>query len=67
LLYLAPRTAILGAVLLTGYLGGAVAAQVRVVAGWFNILFSRVARRHSLGRPPLRDHCLRELLPLHDR
>lgn len=29
-LYLVPRTAILGAVLLTGYLGGAVASQVRV-------------------------------------
>src|SRR6266852_4419558 len=30
LLYVIPRTAILGAVLLTGYLGGAVATQVRV-------------------------------------
>lgn len=29
-LYLIPRTAIVGAVLLTGYLGGAVATQVRV-------------------------------------
>ena len=38
-LYLVPRTSILGAVLLTGYLGGAVATQVRVSAGVFNILF----------------------------
>ena len=30
LLYVIPRTAILGAVLLTGYLGGAVASHVRV-------------------------------------
>lgn len=30
LLYLVPRTAVLGAVLLTGYLGGAVATHVRV-------------------------------------
>ena len=30
LLYLVPRTAVLGAILLTGYLGGAVATQVRV-------------------------------------
>lgn len=30
LLYLVPRTAVLGAVLLTGYLGGAVASHVRV-------------------------------------
>jgi hypothetical protein len=29
-LYLVPRTALLGAVLLTGYLGGAVASQMRV-------------------------------------
>jgi hypothetical protein len=29
-LYLVPRTAVLGALLLTGYLGGAVATQVRV-------------------------------------
>ena len=39
ILYLIPRTAILGAILLTGYLGGAVATHVRVSAGWFNILF----------------------------
>ncbi len=38
-LYLIPRTALLGAVLLTGYLGGAVASHVRVSAPWFNILF----------------------------
>src|SRR5262249_46822910 len=30
LLYVWPRTAVIGAVLLTGYLGGAVAAHVRV-------------------------------------
>lgn len=39
--YVIPRTAALGAVLLTGYLGGAVAAQVRVAsplfATWFPI------------------------------
>jgi hypothetical protein len=29
-LYLIPRTSVLGAILLTGYLGGAVATQVRV-------------------------------------
>jgi hypothetical protein len=31
-LYLIPRTAVLGAVLLTGYLGGAVSAQLRIEA-----------------------------------
>jgi DoxX-like family len=40
LLYIFPRTSILGAILLTGYLGGAVATQVRVSAGWFNVLFA---------------------------
>jgi hypothetical protein len=39
ILYLIPRTAILGAVLLTGYLGGAVATHVRVSAPLFNVLF----------------------------
>ena len=37
-LYLVPRTAVLGAVLLTGYLGGAIATHVRVE----NPLFSHV-------------------------
>ena len=34
-----PRTAILGAVLLTGYLGGAVAIQVRAVSALFPDVF----------------------------
>jgi hypothetical protein len=34
ILYLIPRTAVLGAILLTGYLGGAAATHVRVGAGW---------------------------------
>jgi hypothetical protein len=38
-LYVIPRTAIFGAVLLTGYLGGAVASQVRVSGPLFNIVF----------------------------
>jgi len=40
LLYLFPRTSILGAILLTGYLGGAVASQVRVQAPLFNVIFA---------------------------
>jgi hypothetical protein len=38
-LYVIRRTAVLGAVLLTGYLGGAVATHVRMGGPWFNILF----------------------------
>jgi hypothetical protein len=34
-LYAVPRTAFVGAILLTGYLGGAVATQVRVEDPWF--------------------------------
>ena len=34
-LYAIPRTSVLGAVLLTGYLGGATATQVRVSSPWF--------------------------------
>lgn len=40
LLYAIPRTAILGAILLTGYLGGAVSAHVRIMNPWAShILF----------------------------
>lgn len=40
LLYAVPRTAILGAILLTGYLGGAVSAHVRIMNPWpSHILF----------------------------
>ncbi len=38
-LYLVPRTSVLGAILLTGYLGGAVATHVRVGSPAFAILF----------------------------
>ena len=42
LLYLFPRTSIFGAILLTGYLGGAVASQVRVQAPLFNVIFASI-------------------------
>ena len=38
-IYLIPRTSILGAILLTGYLGGAVASNVRAGSGWFETIF----------------------------
>src|SRR5262249_8619782 len=37
ILYLIPRTAVIGAILLTGYLGGAVATHVRAGSGTFEI------------------------------
>ncbi|MDQ2775753.1 MAG: DoxX family protein [Acidobacteriota bacterium] len=39
LLYVIPRTAIIGAIFLTGYLGGAVASNVRAGTSLFNIVF----------------------------
>src|SRR5438067_11059632 len=37
--YVVPRTAVLGAILLTGYLGGAIASQVRISASPFSLSF----------------------------
>jgi hypothetical protein len=48
-LYLIPQCSVLGAILLTGYLGGAVATHVRVEGGVSDLLPGRV-RRASLGR-----------------
>jgi hypothetical protein len=42
LLYVFHRTSILGAILLTGYFGGAAASQFRIGAGWFNVSFALV-------------------------
>jgi DoxX-like family len=39
IIYLIPRPDVLGAILLTGYLGGAVATHVRVGEGWFSTAF----------------------------
>jgi len=62
ILYLIPRTAILGAVLFTGYLGGAVATYVRVSGPWFNILFPVVFGCFVWGGLYLRDKRLRSVL-----
>jgi hypothetical protein len=64
LLYLIPRTAVLGAVLLTGYLGGAVATNVRVGGPLFNIIFPVFFGAVLWGGVWFRDQRLRELLPL---
>ncbi len=63
ILYLVPRTAVLGAILLTGYLGGAVATHVRFYEGWFPILFPVVFGVLLWGGLCLRDDRLRALLP----
>jgi hypothetical protein len=62
-LYLIPRTAVLGAILLTGYLGGAVATHVRVGEGSFGIIFAVVFGMVVWLGIYLRDERLRELIP----
>lgn len=65
LLYIWPRTAILGAILLTGFLGGAVATHVRVGNPLFShILFPVYLGVFVWGGLYLRDRALRALIPL---
>ena len=61
ILYALPRTAFLGAILLTGYLGGATATQVRVESAWF--VFPVVLGILVWVALYLRDARLRELVP----
>jgi hypothetical protein len=62
LLYLFPRISILGAILLTGYLGGAIASQVRAEASWFNVVFAFVFACLVWGGLWLRDVRVRDFL-----
>lgn len=63
-LYFVPRTAVLGAILLTGYLGGAVATHVRLEEGAFNVLFPVFFGALLWGGLWMRDERIRELLPI---
>ena len=64
ILYLSPRTAVLGAILLAGYLGGAIAVSVRMGLGmggwWMPALFGVLL----WGALWLRDVRIRALVPL---
>ena len=63
-IYLLPRTAVLGAILLAGYLGGAVAVTVKMglgVAGWWMPLVFGILLWGGLW---LRDPRIRALIPL---
>ena len=64
--YLLPRTAPLGALLLTGYLGGAVATHVRLGSPPFSVLFPVILGALLWGGLALRDRRLRALLPPRD-
>ena len=66
-LYLVPRTSVLGAILLTGYLGGAVASHVRVGDPWFShALFPVYVGLLIWGGLYLRDQRLRALVPFRE-
>jgi hypothetical protein len=67
-LYLVPSTAVLGAVFLTGYLGGAVATHVRIGSPLpSHTLFPIYVALLAWGGLYLREVRLRELLPLRRR
>lgn len=64
-LYVVPRTSALGALLLTAYLGGAVATHVRIGNPLFShVLFPTYVAAFLWGGLILRDARLRVLLPL---
>ena len=62
ILYAIPRTAVLGAILLTGYLGGAIATHVRV--GGSDFLFAAAFGVVTWLGVYLRDARLRTLMPI---
>ena len=64
-LYLVPQTSVLGAILLTGYLGGAIATHLRVGSPIFShLLFGLYLGLMVWGGLYLRDPWLRTLIPL---
>lgn len=65
LLHLVPRTSFLGALLITAYLGGAVASKVRVGAPVFDITFALIVAILLWGGFWLREPSVRAILPLY--
>jgi hypothetical protein len=64
LLYAIPRTSVLGAILVTGYLGGAVATNVRVSAPLFSYILAPVYVAVLVwGGLYLRDERVRAMVP----
>jgi DoxX-like protein len=63
-IYAIPRTSVLGAILLTGYLGGAIATQVRAGSTLFSVVFPIIIGLLIWGGLFLRDGRLRALVPL---
>src|ERR1700720_2362732 len=66
ILYAVPPTSILGAILLTGYLGGAMASHLRIGSPLFShTLFGFYLGLMVWGGLWLRDRSLRTLIPFH--
>jgi hypothetical protein len=65
-LYLIPQTAVLGAIVLTGYLGGAVAAHLRI-GDAARAVIPLVVGVLAWGGLYLRDSRIRRLIPLRTR
>lgn len=63
-LYVLPRTSVLGAILLTGYFGGAVATHVRVGNPFFECIFPVIFGVVAWAGIFLRDPRLGELIPI---
>jgi DoxX-like family len=64
IIYVIPRTSVLGAVLLTGYLGGATAIQVHVGNPMFETLFPVIFGVLVWAGLFMRDEMLRSLIPV---
>ena len=64
-LYAIPQTSVLGAILLTGYLGGAIASQLRIGEPWVShILFGVYLGLFVWGGLYLRNDQLRAIFPI---
>jgi hypothetical protein len=63
-LYVIPGTSVLGAILLTGYLGGAVATHVRVGGPAFSVVFPVLVGALLWGGLVLRDRGVAALVPV---
>ena len=61
--YIIPQTAVLGTILLTGYLGGAVAANMRIGSAMFNTFFPIVFAALTWTGIFLRESRLGALIP----
>ena len=64
MLYIIPRTSVFGAILITGFLGGATEANVRAGTPLFNLFFPLLFAIILWGGLWLRNLRLRTLVPL---